>query len=220
MIGAMPSGAVRRQARASTTSRRCAWERRRPLHRQSRQREQLRHAGEPHPVRRPGRGGAGQPSSSSTARATARRPGHSASRSAKTATCTARTNGPTPSRCSIRNGQVPVASGARPAAATASCCGRPASLSRRTATSSSSTAATTGCRCSRPEGKLVAQCGKAGSGDGEFNKPWGITARQGWQHLRRRLEEPPRAEAVAAGQVPNEDRHVRRAAASSTNASP
>ncbi len=26
-----------------------------------------------------------------------------------------------------------------------------------------------------PEGKLVAQCGKAGSGDGEFNQPWGIT---------------------------------------------
>ena len=26
-----------------------------------------------------------------------------------------------------------------------------------------------------PEGKLVTQCGKAGSGEGEFNKPWGIT---------------------------------------------
>ena len=26
-----------------------------------------------------------------------------------------------------------------------------------------------------PEGKLVASCGKAGSGDGEFNQPWGIT---------------------------------------------
>ena len=26
-----------------------------------------------------------------------------------------------------------------------------------------------------PDGKLVAQCGKAGSGDGEFNQPWGIT---------------------------------------------
>ena len=59
-----------------------------------------------------------------------------------------------------------------------------------------------------PDGKLVAQCGKAGSGDGEFNQPWGITTRQGWQHLRRRLEEPSRAEAVAAGEVPDEHRLV------------
>ena len=34
----------------------------------------------------------------------------------------------------------------------------------------------------------------------------GHHARQGRQHLRRRLEEPPRAEAVAAGQVPDDDR--------------
>ena len=39
----------------------------------------------------------------------------------------------------------------------------------------------------------------------------GHHARQGRQHLRRRLEEPPRAEAVAAGQVPDVDRRVRQA---------
>ncbi len=64
-----------------------------------------------------------------------------------------------------------------------------------------------------PDGKLVASCGKGGTGDGEFNQPWGITTRQGRQHLRRRLEEPPRAEAFAAGQLPDEDRQLRRVAA-------
>ena len=26
-----------------------------------------------------------------------------------------------------------------------------------------------------PDGKFVGKCGKAGSGEGEFNQPWGIT---------------------------------------------
>ena len=38
----------------------------------------------------------------------------------------------------------------------------------------------------------------------------GHRARQGWQHLRRGLEEPPGAEAVAQGQVPDVDRQVRK----------
>jgi DNA-binding beta-propeller fold protein YncE len=29
-----------------------------------------------------------------------------------------------------------------------------------------------------PDGKFVAKCGKAGSGDGEFNQPWGVTLDQ------------------------------------------
>ena len=144
------------------------------LHRQPRQREQFRHAGEPHQAWRRRRRGAGGRVLPARRR---RRQGDLAvrrRRRATTATCSARTSGPTRSRCSIPTASSSTSS-ARPAAATASCCVRLASRSRRTATSSWSTAATTGCRCSSPEGKLVAQCGKAGSGHGEFNQPWGIT---------------------------------------------
>ena len=58
-----------------------------------------------------------------------------------------------------------------------------------------------------PEGKLVAQCGKAGSGDGEFNKPWGISLDQDgniyvadWKNHRVQKLSPQR-------QVPHVDRH-------------
>ena len=101
-------------------------------------------------------------------------------------------------------------SSARPAAATASCCGRRGSRSRRTATSSSWTAATTGCRCSRPRASWSRQCGKAGSGDGEFNQPWGITLDKDgniyvadWKNHRVQKLSPQ-------GQVPDEHRLVRR----------
>ena len=111
-----------------------------------------------------------------------------------TTKCTCRTNGTTRSRCSTAMASS-CASGARPAAATANCCGRPAWCARRTATSSSSTAATIVCRSSPRTGSSSAKCGKAGSGDGEFNQPWGITLDKDWQYLRRGLEEPSHPEA-------------------------
>ena len=86
----------------------------------------------------------------------------------------ARTNGRTRSPCSTPAANS-CANVERQVAATASCCALRAWPSRKTATSSSSTAATIACRYSSPDGKFVGKCGRAGSGDGEFNQPWGIT---------------------------------------------
>ncbi len=60
-----------------------------------------------------------------------------------------------------------------------------------------------------PDGKLVASCGKGGIGPGRVQPALGDHAGQGRQHLCRGLEEPPRAEAVAAGAPPDEHRLVR-----------
>ena len=150
-------------------------QRRRPLHRQPRQREQFRHAGEPHQARRSRRRGAGRRVLPARRR---RRQGDLAVRRRgrqQRRTCYCSDEWTNTISVFDTERQVPCASGARPAAATANCCARRGSRSRRTATSSSSTAATTGCRCSRPRASWSRSAARPASGDGEFNQPWGIT---------------------------------------------
>ena len=115
------------------------------------------------------------------------------------------TNGPTPSRCSIRT-----ASSIRKFGTTGSGDGellRPAGhrgreeRQRHRRRQRQQPAA--GVHAGRQAGRPVRQ-GRIGRR--RVQPALGHHDRQGRQHLRRRLEEPPRAEAVAAGQLPDVDR--------------
>ena len=92
----------------------------------------------------------------------------------RTTRCSARTSGPTPSRCSTRMASSS-ANGARPAAATANCCARRASPVEKNGNVIVVDSGNNRLQVFTPDGKLVASCGKGGTGDGEFNQPWGIT---------------------------------------------
>ena len=133
----------------------------------------------------------------------------------RTTRCSARTSGPTRSRCSTQDGKF-----MRKWGKTGSGDGellRPAGLAvEKNGNVIVVDSGNNRLQVFTPDGKLVAKCGKAGNGRRRVQPALGHHARQGRQHLRRRLEEPPRPEAVAAGQVPDEDRQLRRVAASRT----
>ena len=74
-----------------------------------------------------------------------------------------------------RQGQVHPQVGRRPAAAPANCSGPAGIVCEANGNVIVVDSGNNRLQVFTPEGKLVAQCGKAGSGEGEFNKPWGIT---------------------------------------------
>ena len=119
-----------------------------------------------------------------------------------------RTNGPTPSRCSMPNGKFQYKCGK-----TGSGDGellRPAGLAcEKNGNLIVVDSGNNRLQVFSPEGKLVATVRQGGIGRGRVQPALGHHARQGRQHLRRGLEEPPRPEAVAAGPLPDEDRQVR-----------